>query len=141
MLSAHFSLAEFTTTQIRGVDNTPSAEVIEHLEVTARQMERIREFLAHPIIVTSGYRSPEVNRRVGGSPTSAHIQGWAVDFLSPRFGTPLAVCQALQKSDILVDQLIYEGNWVHCSFRPLLRKHMLTAHFSNGGTTYTDGFG
>ena len=139
MLSTHFSLAEFTVTQVRGIDNTPSPKIVEALQETAGHMELIRSYLDHPIIVTSGYRSPEVNRRVGGSSTSAHMRGRACDFICPRFGTPLQVAQAIAKSDIRLGQLIDEGHWVHCSFEGPWRKQLLTAHSGPAGTTYTDG--
>ena len=139
MLSTHFSLAEFTVTQVRGIDNTPSPEIVEALRETAGHMELIRSYLDHPIIVTSGYRSPEVNRRVGGSPTSAHMRGRACDFICPRFGTPLQVAKAVAASDIRFQQLISEGNWVHLSFESPMKGELLTAHFDPIGTFYTVG--
>lgn len=139
MLSKHFSVAEFTTTQLRGVDNTPPPDVLKNLHDTADHMELVRAYLDHPVIVTSGYRSPAVNHQVGGSPTSAHMQGWAVDFIAPKFGSPLQVCRSLAKSGIRFDQIIQEGGWTHVSFKPSMRGSVLTAHFGKNGTTYTDG--
>lgn len=139
MLSPHFSLEELTVTEIRGVNNFPLPSILANLVETAKRMEDVRALLAHPILVTSGYRSAEVNRRVGGSPTSAHLQGHAVDFICPRAGTPRDVCQQIEASRIEFDQLISEGNWVHISFAPKMRGDLLTAHFGPKGATYTVG--
>jgi len=80
-------------------------------------MEEVRTILGDkPILVSSGYRSPAVNAAVGGSKSSAHMSGLAVDFSCPGFGTPRAICVALSPhmKKLGVDQLIYEyDTWVH----------------------------
>lgn len=139
LLSKHFSLEEFTTTQIRGLDNTPNDIVLAHLRVTATRMENIRDLLNHPVIILSGYRSPKVNQRVGGAKNSAHLEGYAADFICPRFGSPLEVCREIMRHERKFDQLIYEGTWTHISFSPLQRGNLLTAHFTDAGTTYSTG--
>ena len=79
-LSPHFSLEELTATQQRSLDNTPSAEVVAVLRQTAERMEGVRRLLGDKvIIVNSGYRSEAVNRAVGGSKTSDHRRGHAVE--------------------------------------------------------------
>jgi len=78
------------------------------LQDTAHRMETIRAILGHPIIVTSGYRSPAVNKIVGGSECSAHMEARAVDFICPAFGSPRAVCGVL-KGAARFDQLILKG--------------------------------
>lgn len=142
MLSKYFSYEELTTTQIRGVDNTPDAEHLENLKHTAWQLDIVRHILKdNPIHINSGYRSPEVNARIGGSKTSAHSLGHAADLICPQFGDPKAICEAIRDSGLRFDQLIYEGTWVHISFDPKLRGQMMTAHFPpNGPTQYTLGF-
>lgn len=133
-LSPHFTLAELTVTQVRGVINDPTAAVLETLKATAEKMERVRAILGHPIIVTSGYRSALVNKIVGGSMSSAHMTGHAVDFICPQFGPPLAICKELadKRHDLAFDQLIEEeGRWVHISFKEPLRGELLTR--TNGG--------
>lgn len=124
-LSDHFSLDELTVTR-QPFDNTPSKDVILRLVNTAKNMEKVREVLGTVILVTSGYRSPRVNAAVGGSDNSDHMRGDAVDFISPRFGTPLQICRAIAKSGIKFDQLIEEGTWVHISFGPRMRQEILT---------------
>ena len=127
-LSDHFSLEELTTTQVRGASNEPSSKILETLTDTAKRMERVREILGQPIIVTSGYRSPLVNKIVGGSMYSAHMTGHAVDFICPKFGDPLKVCRELtdKRHDLEWDQVIEEGAWVHISFGAQMRGEVLT---------------
>lgn len=114
-LSAHFSLEEMIATQQRGLDNRPAPAVLKRLKATARVLEEVRVLLGDaPMLITSGYRSPAVNRAVGGSMTSAHMRGEAADFICPRFGSPLTVCRAIAESDLAFDQLIEEaGAWIH----------------------------
>lgn len=132
-LSPHFSLEEMTVTQVRGADNTPPLKVIDTLKDTALRMEGVRSALGgKPIIVTSGYRSPLVNRTVGGSPTSAHMSGRAVDFIAPGFGLPLVICRAILAAKIKFDQMIEEGTWVHISFDERMRGLVLSKSPTGG---------
>lgn len=140
-LSPHFSLEELTVTQT-GLSNHPSEENLDHLRRTAFRMEEVRKLLAHPIIVNSGYRSLAVNKAVGGSPTSGHMLGHAVDFRCPGFGDPVDIVKAIVDSDIKFDQCIEEGTWVHISFDPRMRQQVKTAIFAEGKpTTYRTGVG
>ena len=129
-LSPNFSLAELTasgTARARGLSNAADDQALANLTRTAQAMEAVRSLLGGPIQVSSGYRSPEVNRAVGGSRTSAHCLGYAVDFTCPGFGTPFAVCNAILASSIVFDQLIHEyGAWAHISFDPRARRMPLT---------------
>ena len=119
-LSNYFTLEEllFSKTAARyGIDNFPGRGIIGTLISTAEKMDKIRDLLGHPILVSSGYRSPELNKKVGSSPSSQHTKGQAVDFICPRFGTPRKIVEAIIKSGIEFDQLILEFNsWVHISF-------------------------
>jgi zinc D-Ala-D-Ala carboxypeptidase len=118
-LSEHFTLEElsFSETAARfGLENIPDAITAENLERIAAFMEKIRTLLGNrPIVVHSGYRSPQVNKAVGGAITSAHCQGLACDFACPTFGTPVDVALAIRKSELGYDQLILEDGWVHVS--------------------------
>jgi Peptidase M15 len=141
-LSPHFTLEElvFSSTAVRlGIDNTPSEEVIAHLRVLADGLERVRSLLGHPMNIDSGYRCDVLNAAVRGSKTSAHLEGYAADFTCPGFGTPLEIVKLITGSTVAFDQCIQEGTWVHISFDPRLRREVLTAHFGNGGVTYTQG--
>jgi zinc D-Ala-D-Ala carboxypeptidase len=116
-ISEHFTSEELTFSEAAarlGLDNTPSSIVITNLGLVAAVMERIRTLLGdRPIVVHSGYRSPQVNKAVGGVVTSAHCHGLACDMICPAFGTPVDVALAILKSDIEYDQLILEYGWVH----------------------------
>ena len=124
-LTPHFSLAELTVTNQK-IDNTPSKEVIEVLRTTAFYMEKVRELLGNvAVTINSGYRSPDVNRAVGGTSNSSHTHGYAVDFTA--YGhTPLTVANTIAKSNLKFDKLIYEKTWVHISFDPHMRGEILT---------------
>lgn len=140
-LSKHFTLDEFVrsdTAVRKGIDNNPSDSIIENLKITAMGMEEVRELLQVPILVTSGYRSPVLNRTIGGSKSSAHMQGFACDFIAPKFGNSLAIVNKIKESGILVDQCIMEGTWTHISFDPQMRQKFMTATFMNGKAIYTD---
>jgi len=96
-------------------------------------MEEVRRLLGERVIsISSGYRSPELNRAVGGARTSAHLTGHAVDFNCYDFGPPDAVCRAIATSSLRFDQLIEEGSWTHLSFDPRMRHQVLTKR-PNGG--------
>lgn len=143
-LSAHFTLAEMTasaTAARKGIDNTPPGPMIDQLILTADRMEHVRALLGgHPIRVLSGYRSPAVNRAVGGSKNSAHMTGHAVDFVCPGFGSPAKVAAFLARELKYYDQVIEEfGEWVHIGFGPGKRMQALTARKVKGRTAYTPG--
>lgn len=142
-LSPHFTVEELTfssTAQRLGIDNTPTDTVLKNLYRLASCLEVVRAIVGgEPIHIDSGYRSPELNRAVGGAKTSAHLDGIAADFTCPQFGTPADIVKAIQGADLGYDQMILEGTWVHISFDPRMRMEILTAHFGPLGTTYTQG--
>lgn len=145
-LSAHFTLAELTasaTAARKGIANVAPPEIVDTLILTADRMEKVRALLGgHPIRVLSGYRSPAVNKAVGGSKSSAHMTGHAVDFTCPGFGTPAQVAAHLAKHLTHFDQIIEEfGQWVHIGFGPGKRQQLLTARKVGGRTRYTPGIG
>jgi uncharacterized protein YcbK (DUF882 family) len=136
-LSEHFTLGEVTKTSVKTADgNIPSRVHIENLKnLCENWLEDLRyshntlygDNADEPIIITSGYRSPEVNKRVGGSPTSNHLTGCAVDIRC------IGIEQALRYANILLDiadgskrdydELLIErspkGNyWIHFAVRP-----------------------
>ena len=130
-LSRYFTLAEMTVSETaarRGLSNKPTPEALESLKRLAVTLDRIRAALGHPVVITSGYRSPEVNASVGGSKTSAHCKGLAADFTCPGYGTPLEVAKAIAAMGLEFDQLIHEyGTWVHLGLADgRARKQLLT---------------
>lgn len=143
-LSQHFTLAEFTasnTARRKGIPNNPPPAILDQLILTADRMEGVRSLLGdRPIQILSVYRSPAVNRAVGGSASSAHMTGHAVDFVCPAFGTPGQVASRLSKTLIGFDQLIEEfGGWVHVGFGPGQRGQLLTARKQGRRTVYLSG--
>lgn len=137
-LSEHFTLEEMVASGSAarlGIDNTPAPEIVDALRVTAELLEKVRELLGHPIVITSGYRSPELNKAIGGAANSAHTRGQAADFICPGFGKPLKVCRAIVRSPLTYDQIILEfppNGWTHIATGP--RKQVLT--IDSKGTRY-----
>ena len=130
MLSPNFSLTEFTDSQTAarmGIDNDPPVELVPTLKATARCMEDVRDLLGgKPVLVSSAYRSPELNAAIGGSKNSQHMSGEAVDFTCPKFGTPEEIVQKIKDSPLLFDQCILEYyRWVHISFSARNRRQTL----------------
>lgn len=119
-LSKNFTLDELTFSQTAtrsGLDNTPDEATLSNLKYTAEQLEVVRKILEYPIFISSGYRSPELNKLIGGSLNSDHQFGKATDFTCPKFGTPEKIVKKLLLYDIPYKQLILEyGRWVHISF-------------------------
>lgn len=134
-LTPNFSLEELIATAHRGIDNTPPADVREHLKVLAEHLEAVRTLLGHPMHVNSGYRSSILNATVGGATFSAHMSGYAADFICPGFGRPLTICRTIVESGMQFDQIIQEGTWVHLSFAPAMRRSVLT----KAGSGYKSG--
>ena len=123
-LSPHFDLAELTASRKAAelhLDNTPPPELLPRMVLLAELLERIRQRLGVPVTVTSGYRSPPLNRAVGGVTSSDHTQGHAADIVAPGFGTASEVATTLAPlvSVLGIGQLILEGvrgkQWVHVS--------------------------
>lgn len=141
MLSQHFSLEEMTLSQTacrEGLNNTPDEAALHNLYDLCAVLEKVRSLLSdNAILISSGYRSPEVNAACGGSSTSAHMYGLAADFTCPAFGTPYDICVKLEPymNEFNIDQLIheYEG-WVHLGLTDGDARCMALT-INNSGTT------
>lgn len=132
-MTEHYSLETAVyskTAQERGVNNLPPDDSIYHnLRFSAAGLERIRVTLGKlPLKIHSWYRCEALNKLVGGSVNSQHIQGLAIDFTCPTFGVPREICKRLSDSMeyLGIDQLILEGTWVHVSFALKPRFMVLT---------------
>jgi hypothetical protein len=143
-LSPHFLLSEMTVSQTAsrlGIRNVPGPNQIAALTALCLNvLEPVRVHFGRPVIVSSGYRSPAVNRAVGGSSTSQHTRGEASDFTVPGVSN-LEVCRWIAKNTQF-DQLIYEfgeSGWVHCSYGPRHRRQLLSAKRISGKTHYLPG--
>jgi hypothetical protein len=147
-LSTNLSLAEVTrseTAKRKGISNMPTAEHIENFKKLAVNIfQPIREHFGKPILISSGYRSAELNKAIGGSLSSQHCSGEAIDI--DMDGTDITNKQIFDyiKNNLTFDQMIAEfpkqGNpdWVHVSFASnrSQRKQILVAKKVNGKTTY-----
>ena len=147
-ISKHLSLAEVSrseTAKRRGISNTPSGEHLENFKKLAENIfEPIREHFGVPIHISSGYRSKELNAAVGGSSSSQHCQGEAIDI--DMDGTTITNAEIFNyiKDNLNFDQLLWEfGNdsnpdWVHVSYESTgkQRKQILKVIKANGKTSY-----
>lgn len=139
-LSEHFTQAELTISETaarQGVDNTPDAHVLQNLKTLAATLEQVRSLVGKPVNVTSGYRSPAVNKLVGGAVNSAHMSGLAAD-INVNGYTPRQLAMLIRDSNIMYDQLILEyDRWVHIGLSDEApRRQALTIR---NGTGYMKG--
>lgn len=129
----YFTLNELTassTAKRKGIDNTPDATVRANLTaLVANILDPLREAYGKPIVVSSGYRSPKLNKAVGGAAKSQHVTGQAADIhtLSDIPADNKKLFDLIQKLKLPFDQLIneYNFNWVHVSFSPKNRRQIL----------------
>lgn len=148
-LSANFWLDEFEKSQTatrHGIDNSvPSGLINDIKDLCTNVLQPVREKFG-PVTISSGYRSPELNAKLGGSTRSQHCSAQAADFEVP--GVDNREVATWIKDNLEFDQLILEGykphvtnsGWIHVSYRPFgLRNDVLTATFANGKATYTRG--
>lgn len=129
-LSPNFDLSEFIDSPAakqHKIDNTAPPGVLKNLIFMAQNMEVVRKLLNHPICITSGYRCEALNALVGGVSNSAHMEGYAADFVCPEFG-PVDEIIDFIKDKLEFDQLIDEhrngAHWVHISFSPEMRNQV-----------------
>lgn len=124
-MTEHFTLNEFLRSDTASrykIDNTPNKEQLENIEFVARQLEIIRSYYNKPMIITSGFRTKELNTLLKGSKTSQHMQGLAVDInLKTKDENKIffnLVNKLIKENQIKVYQLIDEYNykWVHIGF-------------------------
>ena len=151
-LSEHLDLSEVTRSESakrKGISNMPTEAHIANFKLLAENIfEPIRQHFRCPIIISSGYRSKELNAAIGGSLTSQHCQGEAIDI--DMDGTAQGVTNKMVfdfiKDNLNFDQLIYEfgdannPDWVHVSYESTgkQRKQILRAIRSGGKTIYNN---
>jgi zinc D-Ala-D-Ala carboxypeptidase len=141
-LSKNFTLDEFLVSQTaarRGIDMTPPPDVIENLQTLVTTcMQPLRDETG-PIFISSGFRPLTLNVAIGGSKTSAHMDGRATDFKVLN-QTPYETCKLIIAMDLPFDQVINEFNkWVHLGIADILRRERLTAYRKDRKVAYVLG--
>lgn len=144
MISKHISYKEAThsnTALRKGIDNSPNDEQLANMKLVAEMIfEPLRLFINKPIRINSFFRSLKLNKAVGGSATSHHCKGMAIDIS----------CDGLNKKmfdfirkNLKFTQLIWEfgsdnePDWVHISYdKTNLKGEILRAIKKNGKTIY-----
>lgn len=121
-MGRYFCLAELCasdTARASGIDNTPPPGVKVKLEtLIVRLLDPVREAWGKPLRVTSGFRSPVLNKAVGGVPDSQHVQGEAADITAGSPERNRKLFELVRKRfefDQLIDENGYE--WLHLSYR------------------------
>lgn len=114
-------MAETTKTDTGLANAFPNQTDALKTLVTASRMDLVRYILGVPVIINSWYRSAEVNKAVGGSPRSQHLEGVAVDFKTKSF-TPRQIYKKILDSGISFDQLLVYKTFVHISFNLNIEK-------------------
>jgi zinc D-Ala-D-Ala carboxypeptidase len=144
-LTEHFSMKELTHSQTaikNGIPNIPKdPQVVANLTLLCEKvLEPLREGMKCPIRISSGYRSPELNKLIGGAKASQHNIGEAVDIDLDEKNAELF---SYIVNNLDFDQIIWEfgddknPDWVHVSYKAAgNRKQLLKALKSNGKTSY-----
>ena len=148
MISEHISYKEGTnsiTAIRRGIDNVPNEEQLSNMELIAEKVfEPLRKYVGGPIKINSFFRCPKLNKAIGGSKTSQHCKGLAID-IDDTFGVVAnSDMYNYIKNNLDFDQLIWEfgdddnPNWVHVSYvsKEDNRNRCLRAYKDNGKTLY-----
>ena len=146
-LSKNFSLAELTKSQTatrKGIDNEPSTEHVENLiHLAETVLQPIRDEFGRPVVISSGYRSPELCEAIGASAKSQHAKGEAADFEVPGMDNMQLAMWISRNTKF--DQLILEfyepgdpnSGWGHCSaVKEGARAQVLKATKVEGKTKY-----
>ena len=148
MISKHISYREgvysITATRLN-LDNTPNDEQLANMELVADEVfEPLRAWVGGPIKINRFFRSPKLNKAIGGSSKSQHCKGQAID-IDDTFGRATnAEMYHFIKEHLDFDQMIWEfgnddnPNWVHVSYvsPEKNRKKCLKAYKENGRTKY-----
>jgi hypothetical protein len=149
-LSKYVSLAEVTrsdTAKRKGISNEPTPEHLENLKTICEDVfDKIREHFGVPLFISSGYRSAALNKAIGGSSTSDHNNGRALDLDQDGHGNGVKNKDVFNfiKDNLEFDQVIFEHrradgdcDWVHVGYRKgANRKQVLEAYKEGGKTKY-----
>lgn len=130
------------TAERKNIDNQPDTEQTERMKYVAKNVfDKVREAMGVPLYVSSFFRCPELNKAIGGSKTSQHCLGEAIDIDHPTLNKKVF---EYIKDNLKFDQLIWEFGdesspaWVHVSLKKdgVNRKQVLIAYKDKGKTKY-----
>lgn len=125
-MGKYFTISELCRSSIaesRHIDNHPTPEAVDNMELLIELLDKIREQWGAPIKVNSGYRCPKLNEAVKGAKSSQHMSGQAADITVGSKDKNKKLFKLIegmhQSGEIEYDQLIDEYNysWIHISFR------------------------
>jgi len=148
MISKHISYKEsvYSVTAIRkGIDNEPNEKQLSNMKLVAEKIfEPVRIHFNTPIKVNSFFRSPDLNKAIGGSTKSQHCKGQAIDIDDTYGKVTNAEMYWWIKDNLDFDQMIWEfgnndnPNWVHVSYvsPDKNRNRCLKAYREDGKTKY-----
>jgi hypothetical protein len=136
-------LIHSNTAKAKGIDNSPTNEHLRNLiEIANNIFQPLRDGIGKPIRISSGYRSEKLNKAVGGSKTSQHNKGQALDLVATTGFTNKDIFDYI-KNNLEFDQMIWEfgtdknPDWVHVSYnKGKNRKQVLKAIKKDGKTLY-----
>ncbi len=109
-ISRYFTMGEAihsTTAKRRGIKNIPDWEERANIRYTARRLDEVRKILGRPVVVSSWFRSAKLNRAVGGSSSSGHRKGMAVDIILKKGKAGRREFEKVRRELKSFDQLIY----------------------------------
>ena len=142
-ITEHFTLSEFEFSQTairKGIDNTIPEELKPNIiKLCKDYLEPIRKEWGSGLRITSGYRCYRLNKAIGGSKKSEHLNGTAVDFI-PVKGKLSDLFRLIVSMNLSFNQLIYEGNWIHLGIGGR-KNEILRAEFTKNGVIYTSSLG
>ena len=132
-LSPHFTLGEMTRSESHPeVYNIPSHEAIANLKHLCQWLEVLRERSGGPVRINSGYRSPQLNRKIGGAANSNHLSGCAADIRVTGFEQAIRYAAILldyadeshqEFDELLVERNRYGAIWLHFAVRFRENRH------------------
>ena len=145
-MNKYFTIAELSASQYatrNSIDNTPSPAVkLALIDLIDNVLVPIRLNFEKPVVVSSGYRCPKLNKAIGGAKNSDHIYGFAADFTVHGWKNS-DVCDWIEDNLKFTQCILEFGNsgWIHVSYNPAnLKCQTLRAVKVSGKTTYLNGF-
>lgn len=145
-ISEHINYKEATyspTAKAKGISNTPSEDVVKRMKLVAKMIfEPVRTHFDKPIYISSFFRCSDLNVAIGGSKTSAHVNGEALDMDGDVYDSPdnKQIFEYI-RDNLKFDQLIIEGitngkmAWVHCSYKDTGNRNQILFMYKDKGKT------